>query len=643
MTQSIFDALYAHPAPTLAQLGGEDAIYAERDTLTGSSEVYRVAGALCSEWETLNDQESAAAFLVGAVGEVSPFGAKDLFNVLLDAEVVLPTIAESFETALRGLTGGMPLLRDFALEAWTRLAIGNWATKPNHLRVALEDSGEAEDVTPPLVRALGAALNHWRDDSLRNTLEKLSQHDDVDSDVAMELGLYSVGQAVQMDNADDVQNTLHYARTWFAAARSDEERLDAVAFDEALSGVMDQARGNEISEERFQAIRSSVHDYLNGYLGADHGWRFARAQTSLAWSDLLHELHYAASDRWYNPARTIESLARTLAAETTMVLVVSPEESPGQPGIRALVQPEVQRIGHSNSEVFGHIRRWLDTSFAETEATLRGAVETLLEELESPPPKKAARESLPQLNTIREHLNLTPDQTAALEDAVLTSPELITLLESATAYSRLPRYADEQLINRLLAECHATVPGGIRAYTSEVRMVVNALVQFGSLRLNEGQNGQRAAPWFAGNKKTWPLEHELADDLNTCLRMFGLNSFVEVPNVAGGRVDIAITFDRCTVYIEAKRTDEDQSNADLVASYGTQAAQYASTDIPVAFLAVADYWPRTTRLDLPAAFHVAPLQMDEHSRVYALTTLRAQANSATPSETSASRIRTSTH
>lgn len=638
MTQSIVDALGVHPGATLEQLGGEDAIYAQRDAITISSELGHVAGVLCTEWENLHDQESAAAFLVGAVGDVSSFGAKDLFNLLLDAEVVLPTIAKPFEDALRSLTSGAPLLRDFALEAWTRLAIGNWAAKPNHLRVALEDRGEAGDVTPPLVRALGAALNHWRDDSLRKTLEELSQHDDLNSDVAMELGLYSVGQAVEMDNTEDVQSTLHCARTWFAAARGDEERPDAVAFDDVLAGVMDQALGKEISEERFQSIQGSVHDYLNGYLGADHGWRFARAQTSLAWSDLLHELHYAASDRWYSPKHTIESLARTLAAETTMMLVVSPEDSPGQPGIRALVQPEVLRVGQSNSEVLGHIRRWLDTSHAETEATLRGAVETLLVELESPPPKKAARESLPQLSTIRKHLSLTSEQSAALEDAALASPELIMLLESATAYSHLPRYADEQLINRLLAECDAIVVGGISAYVYEVRQVLNALVQFGALRLNEGQNGQRAAPWFAGHEKAWPLEHELADDLNTCLRMFGLNSFVEVPNVSGGRVDIAVTFDRCTLFIEVKRTDEDQSDSDLVVSYGSQAATYASTDVPTAFLVVADYWRRTTRLDLAAAFHVAPLQVDDRSRVYALATLRAQANNATPSATSASKI-----
>ena len=443
-----------------------------------------------------------------------------------------------------------------------------------------------------------------------------------------------------MDDAQDVQNTLNYARTWFAAARSDDERPDAVAFDDVLAGVVDQVLGKEISEERFQSVQGSVHDYLNGYLGADHGWRFARAQTSLAWSDLLHELHYAASDRWYRPEHTIESLARTLAAETTMVLVVSPEDSPGQPGIRALVRPEVLRVGHSNSEVFGHIRRWLDTSHAETEEALRGAVETLLVELEDPPAKKATRESVPQLSTIREHLNLTPGQTETFENAAHAFPGLIPLFDIAAAYSHPPRYADEQLIDRLLTECDAIVPGGIQAYTYELRRVVNALVRFGSLRLNEGQNTQRAAPWFAGDKETWPLEHELADDLNTALCMSGLNSSVELPNVAGGRVDIAITFDRCTLFIEVKRTDEDQSDSDLVASYGTQAAQYASADVPVTFLAVADYWRRKTRLDLSGAFHVASLQLDERSRVYALTTFRAQANNVTPSATSASKIST---
>lgn len=637
MTQSVLQALYVHDAPTVAQLGGETAIYAERDVLASTSDVHRVAEALCSEWQSLDDRDSAAAFLVGAVDHVSPFAARDLFNVLLSAEDVLPAIAESFEAALRGLIRGMPLLRDFALEAWTRLALGKWASKPNQLRAALEESSEFDAVSAPLVRAVGAALAHWRDDSFRVALEKLAEHDDVDSDAAMELGFYSVGRALEIEDAADVHSQLLYARSWFSTARADEGRPDAVAFDEVLGGVLDQTAGNEIGNERLREITESVAEYLNGYIGAERGWRYARAQTTGAWSSLLAELHYAASDRWYDAEQTIGSLARTIAAETTMVLVVNTGESPGQPGVRALVESEVHRIARSNGEVVGHMRRWLETSTEEAEGPVRTAVERLLDELQSPPSKKAGRGSAPQLSAIRDHMNLTGDQAAVLEDAAAATPEIICLLETAAAYSRAPRYADEKVILDLLARCHEVLPGGIDDYRYELRQVLNALVQFGALRLNEEQKSQRAAPWF-GQAAPWPHEHELADDLNTALRMSGLNSYVEVRNVGGGRVDILIPFDRCTFSIEVKRTDQNQSDADLVTSYGTQSLQYAATDVPVAFLAVADYWVRRTRIDLAGAFHVAAVRVDAESRVYALTTFRAQANVASPSSTSAHKI-----
>lgn len=639
MASSVLDALDAlDGAPTVAALGGEAAIYASSEVLTRDSRVVEIAVALCNDWVSLDDRDAAASFLIDAVDAVTPLSAPVLFDVLLTSEDALPDIAARFELSLKSQADRPGLTRDFALEAWTRLALGDWASRTHHLRAALQDGSEAEDATPPLVRALGAALTRWQDDALRDALQALAGHDDLDSDAAMELGLNALACAAAEDDAEAVRSGLDEARRWFGVARTDEARPDAVAFDAVIGGVIDQTAGQALPEPRYQAICDSVYEYLDGYAGVSRGWRAPRAHSTTAWMELLGRLQQADTDSWYDPARTIESLARIMSAETTMLLVVNTGGIEShQRGIRALVRPRVEAIAAENAQVLSHIRRWLAAPKQDTETSLQNAVEALLRQLEATPPKKAPSESVPKLDAIRDLLNLTPEAATVMADAAKAHPELLDVYAQLAVHASPPGYAEEQLLDDLLVQCAAAAEGGIDRYRTELTVVLNHLVRFGAFHLNEGQSGVRAAPWYA-SEKPWPQEHELADDLNRTLCIAGLRSIVEAPNTSGGRVDIMITFPRCKIFIEVKRTKQVRSDSQLVEDYGAQAVQYAATDIPLAFLVVADYSRRKTRLDLPATFRVAPVRLHPESRHHALTTLRLQANVAPPSTSSAKRM-----
>lgn len=630
---SVLDALdKLEGSPTVSALGGENAIYDSLDVLAGDSRVVEVTLALCNGWKTLDDRDTATTFLIRAVEDVTPFSARDLFDVLLNSEEVLPAISKPFEGALRKLAGGTGLVRDFALEAWTRLALGDWASKTLQLRAALEFSSEAEDASHPLVRALGAALSRWHDDSLRDALASLVSHDDLDSEAAMELGLYSVACAAAQTDVEEVRERLAEARHWFDVARRDEARPDAVAFDAAIGGVIDQTRGMELPANRYEAIRNCVYTYLDGFIGVAPGWRFPRANTTTAWMDLLSQLNQASTDRWYNPPRTIESLALALAAERTMTLVVNPGGVASQIGVRALVQPRVESLARENGQVLSHLRKWLATQNNTADDKVQGAVIELLAQLEALPPK-AQGESRPALDTIRERLHLTPEAARVMADAAEATPELLPIYERLTLYTSPPRYSEQALLDQILVDCDRHADGGIAPYRLELGQVLNHLVRFASFHLDAGQSGERAVPWFA-SEAPWPAEHQVADDLNEVLCMAGFNSIVERPNTAGGRLDIAVTFQRCRICIEVKRVTTTRTDAQFVDSYGAQAVQYAATDIPVAFLVVADYARRATRLDLTGAFHVSPVRLQPESRQHALTTLRLQANVASPSSAS---------
>ncbi|WP_312674582.1 hypothetical protein [Microbacterium sp.] len=606
MTQTVLDALYSMDVPSVEALGGEEVIYASQSDLVADPLVGEVALALCAEWGHLRAPDKATTFLLDAAAHVTPFAAKDLFATILNSEDALPAVAPALEDVFRTRARTAGPVRDFALEAWTCLLLGGWAQMKNALFAALEDGARADDATPALVRALGSALTWSKDTDLQRTLTTLLTHDELDGDASMELGIYAVAQAVRCDAVDEVRAHLGAAREHFHVATRDEQRPDAVAFDAVISGVLDQTAGHTVPAEEYERIAHSVYAYLDGYAGVQVP---ARAQTAVAWMDLLGDLRDADVDHWYTPARTISSLGRALAAQKTFVVVVRADE---HRGVRELVRPHVESIVGRNADAITHLRRWLGTD--DGDPHLHETVEQFLHEWEDEPPKDVGG---PLAMAVRDHA------PAEVQD-VLDSFERLHIPLS---------YVEEQLVTRLVADSDTHAEGGVGPFRTELMVLFHALVRFASRSLDRAQTSKRSPKWFA-SEKPWPEEAVLADAINDALMGGGLDSTVEDEN-AGGRGDIRIRFARCRFAIEVKRTVRLRDDERLVTDYGAQAVQYASTDVPVAILAVADYHRREVRLDLPAVFRTVPYQLDPTSRQNALTTLRVQANVATPSASSA--------
>jgi len=642
MTQSVFEFLETvRGAPSVSELGGEHTIYASADELACDTRVVEVAVALCSDWANLKDQASAGALLISAANAIPVLGARDLYEVLLCAEEALPQIAIGLEGAFRARAGTRGYERDIALEAWTRLALGAWTKNTLQLRSLLQQGSEAPDATEPLVRALGAACSMWDDSELIDALVALAKHHSLDTDAAMELGFRKIASAVMHTDPNAARGDLSDALRWFDLAYLDDARADASAFRAVLAGVAEHVAGHAIPEERFGAIAEAVYEYLDGYRGVQPGWRGARAGTTSAWLTLLTQLRTAETDRWFDTGTTLRALAHAFAAEQTMVLVVRPgmSEPASQVGVRELVWPRIDELVHGNHSAVTHIQRWLATAAEPADSSTRAAVEALLARLQESPSKKAGSESVRLPDAIRKSLHLTDDALFELECAVASEPSLATVFEQIALQVSSLNIAEDDVLTSLLAQCEEKAQGGINSYCTELTVLLTNLIRYTAWQLNISQSPSRLSPWMV-RAQPWPDENVLADHLNTALIMAGRDSVVEMPNVAGGRVDIAVRFDqRCTLYIEVKTVDQDRSDENFVEDFGTQAIQYAATNIPVAFLIVADYVPRRVRRDLGGLFNVAQMQLEPASRRHALVTVRLQANVAPPSATSAKRIK----
>lgn len=638
------DHLTADEVPSIADLGGETEVFAVGQALIDDPRLPVVVQTVCNEWSRLADREAATRFIVDSVTTKNLFALQELLEIVLSSVDVVPAIANPLQLGLKA-RAGTSVAGQIVLEAWTRLALGDWSGRTLDLRAQLTEvsSTVADDATQHLTRSLGAALSRWEESELEDALVDLTENYAVRGDAAFELGLNSLRKSAMAGDAVVAGDRLADAVKWLEIANEDD-RSDASAFLCVARQVLDFHHGRPITQTGIDAAADAVFTYLDGYRGLGRHWREPQADSSLAWLTLVTRLRNASGvdepARWLHASDLIDGLAAAYVSHRTLALVIKPDALAGsvarastdQPGILALMAPRISRSLVSRAAAAELLDVWLaeheDQPFTgEVEAIQ--VVRKQLYETGVPRPKddsgSGATDVLSRIWPRGQDTILPTGSTETLPAELASEFALVSELHQSS-------YAQERLVERITSEVDH-VMGGPQPYNTELRAALTMVVRFIAFHLDEAQNQKRTTPWLRSDAP-WPEEHEIADDLNRALRLVGFNSWVEVPNVAGGRVDIIIQFQRCRLIIEAKRIARSLGNDKIVEKYGDQAVQYAATDIPVAMLLVADYSRRSTRIDLDGCFWTTSHQVTTGSRTAALIGVRAQANVAPPSASS---------
>lgn len=662
----VIDAVAALPesaSPAVQDIGGEQAIYDQRTEILQDDALPLVVAALCDSWPELQSPDLAVHFLLDAAASENLFVYADVLDVVLNCAAALPDVAKPFADRMRVASSRGGVGAEIALEAWTRLALGGWC---GHIQVrgALASHIDAlasadPDPSAYLTRAVSAALEQWNDEDLLHGLETLANLDPTESDAALELGLYSLGKAAGAEDMAGATTSLDRAITWLDRSRREDDRNDAEVFLLASRALRAFSGGRAVARSEVDELEAAVFAYLEGFTGLETHWRAPRSETAPAWLKLIAGLERAtqiAEPAWWEPAAVIDVAAELYSAHASLRLVVSWEgagrmepASPAsrQSGVAAIVRPPIKEgiAGQGNAiallDIWLGKRREMSSGQPADELDaddLFAAVRELRDHLaeESPPNPKALRGVDPLPDPLRDALHLSGPAAAVLSGAIEQVPALLDVVQEMAAAAPAVSYAEAEIVERVCGDIAAII-GTAYGAKPEVRSLVLPLVRFTSHFLDQLQSGSRKTEWLGLSAKPYPAESVLADALDQHLRLWGLNSYTEVPNVGGGRVDVIVQFSRCRFSVEVKRELAARSNAALVTKYGAQAVQYASTDVPIAFMAVLDYGARATRIDLPGAIWTTPVQIDDVSRVYALTSLRVQANVASPSTSSRSR------
>jgi hypothetical protein len=647
--------------PDLEGLGGENLILAERVELVTDSRNVTIVATLCRHWDELAHRDEAVGYVIDSVRTSGPMTMVDILDVILDSPRVLYDVAALLTAMLSELSRDPRILGAMALEGWTRLALGSWCPSLQ-LRAALASraqGGGAGDDGIFLVRAIGAALERWGDQDLLTALTGLALHEPIDDDAAYEIAMYHLNVALSSTNRETAIDGLHEALRWFRVAAATDERPDALAFSLAVEQVVRFVAGERITAQAVDTVTDSVLSYLRGYRSEVHHWRQPRADTAACWVDLTRALHEVADlhePAWWEPGKLLAAAARVLDAHRSLVLLGDPDTavkadaparagsnhvmaSPRQSGLELLLRPPVQAALGSREEHLALVDRWLEEAGAAGSidspavAAIREVREALRREVKTDPKGK-----LPSAPALSRMLGLDTEGLAKLA-ALVDHPEVLEFLEASAVLVEEqpgPTVAENVVLSKLLSVLRE-IPGYGNA-SAWIDWMVRQLLRFVMRYIDKQSRGQRAEPWQEPftSRTAAPREEKLADSLARWLMATtGVRAMVEVSDIGGGRVDVVVFADKLRLVVEVKREFEDKDQDELVAAYGDQAVQYASADVPFAFLAVLDLFRRDVRTDIQACLWVRHVTLPKPgSRTYGLTTARVQANLEPPSTSS---------
>lgn len=612
---------------TVDELGGPEALL-DHDDLARTHRLRTVQG-ICDYWSELQPRRAdAIRVLLEAADTAEMEFAGDIHNELLtNADVIGALHGDLEKVVRRRATGDFGILADIAVETWTRLALAGWCTSSlpvcGRLAEMASEARHERDTTSYLVRAVGAALQRWGYDDLKSAMENLRTVDEYDADAAFELALHQIGLACVSSDRTVALDHLRAAVKLFEQAERWEGRVDARAYLGPLRGLLRFIDGGAITDVEVTQARTVVSEYLLGYRGLGRHWRQGRADLTDGWAKLLTLLGQAAEaaeSAWFDASSVIEGAAGLLIADTTLTLI---SRAPGDDnrGVVALVEPRIAATFADQEPSIGFIDRWLNVAraAAEPDTELIDAVTTL-------------RELTTSVGN-----NPKGDSGPGETEPGSAGSKLGEFRRFYQARQRQLNLTEEHVAHRIFEDIRSIVPDAVDEAAAEISGIVVDLVRFTAHHLGLRQSGSRSPEWLVGGRDSdghFPGEHRLSDALREWFVPLA-DVGIEAADIAGGFADVAVRSSRFTFYIEVKREQTHRSDERLVESYGDQATQYAVSDIPVVFLAVLDYAERVTRIDLPGTIWTVRHRHPDASRDYALTGIRVQANTASPSTASA--------
>lgn len=416
-------------------------------------------------------------------------------------------------------------------------------------------------------------------EDVETTLRRLSDDADAGEQAAFELGMIQIDYALSSQDKESLFARLGDAVTWFdAAERIEPEMLEATAVRGALRALISFCDG---------APATTVEQHLR--------------EACNAASERFHYLDSVSMRKWLRPRLDVQ----TTWYELSCALQGLTEHMTKRSWLRAL--PVLEQIANLRSTLVRLATKSGDTlrsevtdrlalGFAAREG-LRAHLQAWAEDLATE--KSHRDDALAMLAAVE---RMRADQGKAgplasedglasgdrLDDKVVQRAGYLLSAQSAAPLNEKQEQGFLQITTVL--QKHEDYGG---KFQRDIDVFVIFLIRFLSYCLDVGyEMGKTSVPFLFRLGSDKPLEQELQEAMFTWLTLvvWGFKSHQvrrEVPDVASGRADLAITTEAGALYAELKREMSDASRAGLTKYLG-QAATYQLTTARISFLVVLD-------------------------------------------------------
>lgn len=352
--------------PTLAGVGGIDALLAELDAVVRSEEAGGFVELVIDE--AAPEQAGRVVAAVIATNN-NPLVLAKVFDYLVNAETLADEVTRDLTDPIRDRIrerADKPAAHRAAavLDGAVRLAlmgrIGRHAVLAEVTAVRAE---EPEPFSVTAARAAGRCHDYWPDEELRAALERLL-NTVPDGEAAFELGVTELALALEANNRDAVLAGVNRARDLFAAAMAaEEDRLDAKAFIAVIDAVMAfAARGSaQLVAEAADSVTAAVDAHELWLDGAHVPWPAPRALALAEWSHLAGLLRRAAreleADSWLRPVEILPDVLRVYRATRSLPLGRHGFDAAG---IETILMPRIEARFIESSGLRAHLADWLE-------------------------------------------------------------------------------------------------------------------------------------------------------------------------------------------------------------------------------------------------------------------------------------------
>lgn len=586
---------------TLESYGGEVGLW-ERATSTPDDEMPRLIEVLTDNWPLLTDQRRAEEIVLSYLTRTpSPNALGETIDAVLGSEPAAEALGGQVATILLDRahdrsSGQAADLAARALEGAVRLALAELVSDAERyamLAQLLRIEGDSPLYGTRVSRLLSIAYEHWSVEGARDALTRLIEVPGVEGDAAFSMAMIEIADALGAETEDELLAQLAGARTWLDRARRwDEERSDAELYLIAIEGVLGFATKSPVDEQRTLAGRIGellTQRHLD-HLGMRPTWASARLDAEQEWwrlVDLLVSAHEPLEEEsWITPVETaVQVLAAYRASRT-----IRPAFGRGHEGVYQAVAPRFRSafIQHAG------LRRHL--SDAVRLDLLPGTT------------SEAARALLAETEDTRSPPDSDPDiRYPLLMRAIGRGVDNGQLTDFAAGSSGVLDALEGYLADRQRHDAQAGVPqvevvhqrvssalSGCDDYQGtgaiEVDELLLELLHFLWSRMTVQRDAlSRLAYLEPFALETPPHEREMARDLYEYLgpNLRRARPQMEVRDIAGGRVDVLVSYGQSQYVIECKR-ELGSASPETIDAYVPQVAQYQATARLVAFLMVLD-------------------------------------------------------